>query len=517
MSESNEEVLKITIPRPKAAKREEEDEGNCHDAELNAASYQGYNREQAAQNRQLNPSPLPTSSSSSPFARSLPIRIPNVSVARELKVENMQGYKAIGTRMPVSVAVLDGVVFEEFQSAHTKHGMAGTPRYELGVTTVRRPIRQSLSIPLTIKSNGSSSVTYDIGTQSPLPGQQQPTYQNELNADSTPYAQGYVRKSVYKDSDDENEEEESDGGDNDSDEDYDALRDGDFSDDDDYYLEGERRPRRKGARNGRHVAAALAPPSSSAVQKREEERQEQAQQQYQQRQHQYRQKHGTNNDSGKISVTRDSTLRIQNEIYPLLSTTYNTAVAAAGVVVDEDDTSEWIQCDHPFCLKWRRVPNIVNMNTLPDKWVCTDNYWEPSKASCNVAEDVYNDTEEDTIQYKNTNNGFDYYRIPEGADATYNDYYHQDGHDDGDGEDGVYGDSTDRNEENYTEDGHENRNLVREEQYKCEKDNADSALDVSIDDNVNPQHEKNSCISALPQEQLPKLSLSLKLNFKKLT
>ena len=113
------------------------------------------------------------------------------------------------------------------------------------------------------------------------------------------------------------------------------MRDGDFSDDEDYYLEGERRPRRKGVWNGRHVAAALAPPSSSAVQKREEERQEQAQQQYQQRQHQYRQKHGTNNDSGKISVTRDSSLRIQNEIYPLLSTTYNTAVAAAGVVVDE--------------------------------------------------------------------------------------------------------------------------------------------------------------------------------------
>ena len=57
MSESNEEVLKITIPRPKAAKREEEDEGNCHDAELNAASYQGYNREQ--EHKTDNSIPLP--------------------------------------------------------------------------------------------------------------------------------------------------------------------------------------------------------------------------------------------------------------------------------------------------------------------------------------------------------------------------------------------------------------------------------------------------------------------------
>ena len=28
----------------------------------------------------------------------------------------------------------------------------------------------------------------------------------------------------------------------------------------------------------------------------------------------------------------------------------------------------WAQCDN--CLKWRRLPGVVNSGTLPDKWFC---------------------------------------------------------------------------------------------------------------------------------------------------
>ena len=73
-----------------------------------------YRQENAGQSRQNDP---PTVSLFAPsYTPSPSTRLPgNVSVASEFKVENSPGYKAIGQRMPLSVAVIDGTVFEEFQ------------------------------------------------------------------------------------------------------------------------------------------------------------------------------------------------------------------------------------------------------------------------------------------------------------------------------------------------------------------------------------------------------------------
>jgi len=48
-----------------------------------------------------------------------------------------------------------------------------------------------------------------------------------------------------------------------------------------------------------------------------------------------------------------------------------------------EDDSQWVQCDG--CSKWRIIPSIV-VSTLPSKWFCADNIWDPRRASCDVPE-----------------------------------------------------------------------------------------------------------------------------------
>jgi len=47
----------------------------------------------------------------------------------------------------------------------------------------------------------------------------------------------------------------------------------------------------------------------------------------------------------------------------------------------------WVQCEHPNCLKWRRVPWHVDLDLLPDQFFCELNVWDKSKANCNSNED----------------------------------------------------------------------------------------------------------------------------------
>lgn len=41
---------------------------------------------------------------------------------------------------------------------------------------------------------------------------------------------------------------------------------------------------------------------------------------------------------------------------------------------------EWAQCEK--CNKWRKLPAHIKSSTLPDKWYCVMNHWDPSRASC---------------------------------------------------------------------------------------------------------------------------------------
>lgn len=47
---------------------------------------------------------------------------------------------------------------------------------------------------------------------------------------------------------------------------------------------------------------------------------------------------------------------------------------------------EWAQCEK--CNKWRKLPQHIKSSTLPDKWFCSMNHWDPVRASCAVPEEV---------------------------------------------------------------------------------------------------------------------------------
>ncbi|XP_072116029.1 MORC family CW-type zinc finger protein 3-like isoform X1 [Mobula birostris] len=58
----------------------------------------------------------------------------------------------------------------------------------------------------------------------------------------------------------------------------------------------------------------------------------------------------------------------------------------------------WVQCD--ACLKWRKIPDEINPDMLPDKWFCSMNT-DPKYMNCNVPEEP-EDTIEDTPSYEKT-------------------------------------------------------------------------------------------------------------------
>ena len=46
----------------------------------------------------------------------------------------------------------------------------------------------------------------------------------------------------------------------------------------------------------------------------------------------------------------------------------------------------WAQCDEPTCLKWRKLPDGIDPDCLPEKWFCFMNP-DPNFKSCDVPEE----------------------------------------------------------------------------------------------------------------------------------
>jgi hypothetical protein len=53
--------------------------------------------------------------------------------------------------------------------------------------------------------------------------------------------------------------------------------------------------------------------------------------------------------------------------------------------------SNWVQCENPDCQKWRKIPWHVDVDTLPEKFVCSENIWNNSSASCDAPEDEWDE------------------------------------------------------------------------------------------------------------------------------
>ncbi len=65
---------------------------------------------------------------------------------------------------------------------------------------------------------------------------------------------------------------------------------------------------------------------------------------------------------------------------------HSTTSNAHGVP-SEVNADQWVQCEADYCHKWRRVPAPVNLETLPDKWFCHMNTWDPARARCEAPEE----------------------------------------------------------------------------------------------------------------------------------
>ncbi|KAG7392548.1 CW-type Zinc Finger [Phytophthora pseudosyringae] len=61
----------------------------------------------------------------------------------------------------------------------------------------------------------------------------------------------------------------------------------------------------------------------------------------------------------------------------------NGSTTASGI---KKTVLEWAQCEK--CNKWRKLPQHIKSSTLPDKWYCSMNHWDPSHAKCSVAEEA---------------------------------------------------------------------------------------------------------------------------------
>ena len=68
----------------------------------------------------------------------------------------------------------------------------------------------------------------------------------------------------------------------------------------------------------------------------------------------------------------------------------NSAVVQA---VIED---KYVCCEK--CEKWRRIPQHVNENELPDKWLCSMNIWDPFRNSCDTPEENFTETVAPTVE-----------------------------------------------------------------------------------------------------------------------
>eukprot|EP00934_Nitzschia_sp_Nitz4_P006918 Nitzschia sp. Nitz4//scaffold41_size133979//27876//35172//NITZ4_003333-RA/size133979-snap-gene-0.98-mRNA-1//1//CDS//3329551428//6908//frame0 len=91
-----------------------------------------------------------------------------------------------------------------------------------------------------------------------------------------------------------------------------------------------------------------------------------------------------------------------NKVVRTLSSFYTTSATQNGGTsngllssVDEgrpaQAVSNWVQCENPDCQKWRKVPWNVDIDMLSEKFVCTDNVWNPASASCDAPEDEWDE------------------------------------------------------------------------------------------------------------------------------
>jgi len=68
------------------------------------------------------------------------------------------------------------------------------------------------------------------------------------------------------------------------------------------------------------------------------------------------------------------------------ATSSTTTAAASNAPIKK--VTQWVQCERVNCKKWRKLPGHVNMASLPEKWYCEMNKWDPDRAYCGGPEET---------------------------------------------------------------------------------------------------------------------------------
>jgi hypothetical protein len=79
----------------------------------------------------------------------------------------------------------------------------------------------------------------------------------------------------------------------------------------------------------------------------------------------------------------------------------NVAAAAATATFSSKSfmasvEDEWVECEK--CFKWRRLPNHISADSIPDVWECSMNTWNAKYSICNSPEEVVKNLEDPCLQ-----------------------------------------------------------------------------------------------------------------------
>ena len=77
-------------------------------------------------------------------------------------------------------------------------------------------------------------------------------------------------------------------------------------------------------------------------------------------------------------------------------------------------------------MKWRRIPTTVDPSELEGKWVCSMNRWDPDHQSCEMAEEDWNEAEEQTIEVGQQGDNQDYLEEQKKFYEEIDDFYQSD-------------------------------------------------------------------------------------------
>jgi len=76
----------------------------------------------------------------------------------------------------------------------------------------------------------------------------------------------------------------------------------------------------------------------------------------------------------------------------------------------EQQENKWVMCE--TCQQWRKLPSHVDTSTLPDKWYCSMNKWDPLRQSCSAPEET---DDSKLVQTTVVASSSSFVTLPEGA------------------------------------------------------------------------------------------------------